>query len=51
MQDSICPRILTLGSMLGFGTNMHEVPVVAEPPDQNRAEHEPQKLLEGHKDL
>jgi len=45
MQDSICPRILTLGSMFGFGTNMNEVPVVAEPPDQNRAEHEPQNYV------
>jgi hypothetical protein len=51
MQDSICPRIISLGSMFGFGTNTQDVPVVAELPDPNRAEHEPQNLLEGDEDL
>ena len=51
MQDPICPRTISLGSLFGFGTNTRNVPVVAEPSDPNRADHEPQKLLEGDKDL
>jgi hypothetical protein len=51
MQDPICPRILSLGSMLGFGTNTHNVPNVAEPSDPNRAEQQPQETLAGDTDL